>query len=334
MFLGINSDQGDKMKDRLPNKILITLDEALQILKTPHADVLVLEVVSDFYQELALQQYRNSRPGPIFAQIKTERLEVGPLWNLNSDSQLQHVLAEYELEPTTQKQILLYDNIQLVCGKAQSRFDASARLYSILFYFGFSNVAIILDPDVHPTFPDEFSAQHQEMISPRFPGFSSSETSLSQEVPSDQGRWHPKHKEHFVSYKEMDQMVAGELGPYRLLDARSAEEYAGVYTGYEYVALAGRIPTAESVINNEYQVSAKESLASVLSRLAATLEGKGIGHHDRIVWYCGTGWRASRMCALTQALGYLNVAIYDGGWNEWQLHHPEDGREAPWGIDP
>ena len=32
------------------------------------------------------------------------------------------------------------------------------------------------------------------------------------------------------------------------------------------------------------------------------------------------------MFALTLALGYTRVAIYDGGWNEWQQRHPETAR--------
>jgi 3-mercaptopyruvate sulfurtransferase SseA len=142
----------------------------------------------------------------------------------------------------------------------------------------------------------------------------------------------PKHPDHLVNYETMVQLLAGRLGPYRLLDARSAEEYAGIYTGYDYIPLAGRIPTAESVINGEYQVSATEGLEAVLARLADTLARKGIDREDRIIWYCGTGWRASRMCALTRALGYTNVAIYDGGWNEWHLRHPKDGIERPCGC--
>ena len=131
----------------------------------------------------------------------------------------------------------------------------------------------------------------------------------------------------------MVHLLAGRLGLYRLLDARSAEEYAGIFTGYDYIPLGGRIPTAESVINGDYQVSATEGLEAVLARLADTLARKGIDPKDRIIWYCGTGWRASRMCAMTRALGYTNVAIYDGGWNEWHRRHPEDGCKKPSGIE-
>ena len=315
------------------NKVLISIAEALQTISTYAPEVLVLEVVSDYYQEPALQQYRASQPVPGFAQIRTERLETGPLWNLRPDAHLQQVLAEYGLVPDTPKRILLFDNIQLACGRVQSRFDASARLFSILHYFGFSNIAIILDPAIHPGFPDEFAAQHQDVVRRLASQPIPSKARLSENDSLHRDRWIPKHPDHFVSYEIMGQLIAGKLGLYRLLDARSAEEYAGVFTGYDYIPLAGKIPTAESIINGDYQVSATENLGAVLARLAATMARKGIGHADRIVWYCGTGWRASRMCALTQALGYTNVGIYDGGWNDWHQRHPEDGTERAGGIE-
>jgi rhodanese-related sulfurtransferase len=229
---------------------------------------------------------------------------------------------------------LLFDTIKLACGQHESRFDASARLFSVLYYFGFAHVSIILDSAVHATFPDEFAAQYPHLVQRLAAQPPSTAGQRSTDGPLDEARWIPKHGDYFVSYETMGQMLSGKLGPYRLLDARSAEEYAGLFTGYSYIPLAGRSPTAESVVNGDYQVSATESLPLVLARLAATLAGKGIAPEERIVWYCGTGWRASRMCALTQAVGYANVAIYDGGWNEWHRHHPEDGVARPWGIEP
>jgi molybdopterin synthase sulfurtransferase len=324
---------GTEMMNRPAPEVLVTMSGALQILESHAPEVLVVEVVSEYYQGPSLQDQRSSHPVSGFAQVKTERLETGPLWNLESDGHLRQVLVESGLVPGSPKRILLVDNIQLACGTAQSRFDASARLLSVLYYFGFSHAAIILDPGIRPSFPDEFAARRREAIrrldSRRLP----SEPGHSQGGASAQGRWVPKHPDHLVSYETMVQLLAGRLGPYRLLDSRSAEEYAGIFTGYDYIPLAGRIPTAESVVNGDYQVSAMEGLEAVLARLADTLARKGIDQKDRIVWYCGTGWRASRMCALTRALGYRNVAIYDGGWNEWYRRHPTDGSEKPSGIE-
>jgi len=310
-------------------KVLVSMVDALRILETRAPDVLVLEVVSDDYDEPAQRQHRASQPVPGFAQIKTEQLETGPLWNLRPDADLQQLLTAYDLAPETPKHILLFDTIKLACGRLESRFDASARLLSVLHYFGFSRVSIILDAALSSTFPDEFAAQYPHLVQRL-----AAQPSSTEAQPSKQARWVPKHGDHFVSYETLAQMLAGELGPYRLMDARSAEEYAGLFTGYNYIPLAGSIPTAESIVNGDYQVSATESLPRVLARLAATLAGKGIRPETRIVWYCGTGWRASRMCALTQALGYTNAAIYDGGWNEWHRRHPEHGVERPWGIEP
>jgi thiosulfate/3-mercaptopyruvate sulfurtransferase len=314
-------------------EVLVTMSGALQILESHAPEVLVVEVLSEFYQGPSVQDHCSSHPVPGFSQFKTERLETGPLWNLESDGHLQQVLTESDLVPGSPQRILLFDNIQLACGTAQSRFDASARLLSVLYYFGFSHAAIILDPTIDPSFPDEFAARRPEVVRRLASRPLPSETEHSQRGASAPGRWVPKHPDHLLSYETMVQLLAGRLGPYRLLDARSAEEYAGIYTGYDYIPLAGRIPTAESVVNGDYQVSPTEGLDAVLARLADTLAGKGIDHGDRIVWYCGTGWRASRMWALTRALGYTNVAIYDGGWNEWYRRHPQDGSEKPSGIE-
>lgn len=331
-FAVVESMSGIAVIHQPAPEILVTLSGALQTLESYAPDVLVVEVVSEFYQGPFVQDHRRFKPLPGFVQVKTEQLETGPLWNLEPDGHLQQVLAESGLVPDSPKRILLFDNIRLACGTNQSRFDASARLLSVLYYFGFSQAAIILDPKVHPRFLDEFAARQPEVFRRLASRPLASEAGHSQGGASAQGRWVPKHRDHFVSYETMVELLAGRLGPYRLLDSRSAEEYAGIFTGYDYIPLAGRIPTAESIVNGDYQVSEAEGLEAVLARLADTLARKGIDRNDRIVWYCGTGWRASRMWALTRALGYTNVAIYDGGWNEWHRRHPQDGRKRPSGI--
>jgi len=311
-------------------QVVVTMPHALRVLESHAPDVLVVEVVSEFYQGPSAQEHRRSHPVQGFTQVRTEQLESGPLWNLQSDDHLQRVLTGSGLVLGSGKRILIFDSIQLACGPNVSRFDASARLLSVLHYFGFSHASIILDPNIHARFPDEFAVRRPEVV--RRLASRPAQTGHAQGGRSARSSWIPEQPEHFVSYKRMAQLLAGDLSPYRLLDSRSADEHAGRFTGYDYIPLAGRIPTAESIVNGDYQVSATESLEAVLARLADTLARKGIDQKERIVWYCGTGWRASRMCALTRALGYKNVAIYDGGWNEWHRRHPEDGSERPSGI--
>ncbi len=299
------------------------------------------------------------------------------MWNLKSDDKMIKVLEEYAIIPNSETRILIYDNIQISCGSVASRFDASARIYSVLRHFGIKHVSIIMDNALDEHFEDEYAANHPKTVrmmrrvvtktqkafsatdQPSAPKTSHAEYDpdlMTRSASTFQMRTQIRTKQHrtltkalcttatgeislshptplqwpedmlgqallgrgqFVSYDTMVKLVAGDLGPYRLLDARSAEEHAGHVTGYEYVTAAGRIPTSESVVNAEYQLSVDDNLADILGYLEKTLQGKDILKNDRIIWYCGTGWRAARMCVLTQFLGYRNVAIYEGGWNEW-----------------
>ena len=292
------------------NNPLISFDEAKQLLECDRSNTKLIGVVSDFYNDEVLQQYAHVKPSPSFAILKTEHLEIDQVWKLKPDHDLQAVLTSAGLTPGTKKHILLFDDIQFSCGENTTRFDASARLFAVLRYFGFSKISIILDAEVSASFTDLVASQKNDA------------TDISR--PISHTSWLPKHKNTFVKYDELRQVLSGVLGPYRLLDARSAEEFAGVATGYDYVQLAGKIPTAENIINGDYQTSRNESIEPILARLQSTLTEKNINKDDRIIWYCGTAWRASRMFALTLALGYSNVSIYDGGWNEWQGLHPED----------
>lgn len=304
-------------------KAIVSKEEAFIIIATYAPNVQILEVVSDYYADPVSLEHHQTHQVPGFFQISIDRFEEAPLWNLKPDETMITILEEYAITPDSDMKILIYDNIRINCGQSTSRFDASARLYSVLKHVGVKHVSIIMDNAINRYFKDEYAANHPEIAS-RFPAsahqISTVLSVIDPHIVSSSSSSTVKRAQ-FVSYETMVKLVAGELGSYRLLDARSVEEYAGFVTGYEYVSVAGRIPTSESVVNADYQLSIDDSLDDVLSRLETTLQGKGIYKNDRLIWYCGTGWRAARMYALTQLLEYKNVAIYEGGWNEWyQLH--------------
>ena len=300
-------------------RAVISQEEALSLITEKAPSVLILEVVSDYYADLKAIEHRQTHPIPGFFQISSDRLEEAPMWNLRQDETMIKVLEEYGIMPDSETLILLFDNIQIECGFAESRFDASARIYSVLKYFGVEDVAIIMDDELNSHFPDEYAASHPEIVRRMAESVSEPLTGWSDymlaRAPLDNGV--------FVSYETLVDFIVGDLGPYRLLDARSAEEHAGDFTGYDYIPVAGRIPTSESIVNGDYQLTEDESLTNVLSRLEDTLKSKGISKTDRLIWYCGTGWRAARMFVLSHALGYKNVGIYEGGWNEWYQRNLE-----------
>lgn len=43
----------------------------------------------------------------------------------------------------------------------------------------------------------------------------------------------------------------------------------------------------------------------------------GITPDKRVVFYCGTGWRASEAFFYAYLMGWPRLAVYDGGWYEW-----------------
>ena len=87
----------------------------------------------------------------------------------------------------------------------------------------------------------------------------------------------------------------------QLVDARSDGEYAG-----------GRIPTASSV-NWTRNLVAGFLLPE--SNLAMLYEG--LDPTKTTVTYCVSGWRGSFAWLTLTALGYEDVKLYDGSWNEW-----------------
>lgn len=86
-----------------------------------------------------------------------------------------------------------------------------------------------------------------------------------------------------------------------LVDARSPEEFA-----------AGHIPGALAV-------DWHENVAAGALRGADTLASlyPGLDRDQTIVTYCKSGMRASLTFVILRALGYPDVRLYDGSWNEW-----------------
>lgn len=102
--------------------------------------------------------------------------------------------------------------------------------------------------------------------------------------------------------------VLSQLGdpPYdmpavQLVDARSEGEYD-----------SGHIPTARSV-------NWTRNLGSGFLRSQADLEAlyAGMDPSKTTVTYCVSGWRGSFAWLTLTALGYDDVRLYDGSWNEW-----------------
>jgi thiosulfate/3-mercaptopyruvate sulfurtransferase len=100
-----------------------------------------------------------------------------------------------------------------------------------------------------------------------------------------------------------------------LVDCRTADEYAGV-TNSE-----GHIPGA---ININYEDFLTETGAfKSVEALNALVAENGITADTEVILYCKTSVRATpAFIALTNILGFENVKVYDGAYNEWVANMP------------
>ena len=115
----------------------------------------------------------------------------------------------------------------------------------------------------------------------------------------------PEIKSELIVTKEwiVDNLYNSEI---TLVDARSSAEYR-----------EGYIPGA---VNNEWS----NSLTGVYVRvwkneqqLKRLFESKGITTDKLVVVYCRTGVRAAHSYFTLRLLGYPQVTLYDGSWEEW-----------------
>lgn len=92
-----------------------------------------------------------------------------------------------------------------------------------------------------------------------------------------------------------------EMPAIQLVDARSGGEYGG-----------GHIPSARSV-------DWTRNLDGGFLRPEAELDAlyDGLVTEKSTVTYCVSGWRGSFAWLTLTALGYEDVRLYDGSWNEW-----------------
>lgn len=106
---------------------------------------------------------------------------------------------------------------------------------------------------------------------------------------------------------------------YALIDSRSMAEAIGERK-VDNVARGGHVPGA--TLMEWLQVSGAEeklSYPSNLTKVRQKLEAAGITKDKTIYTYChvGAGRGSYYYVLLKELLGYPNVRVYTGGWNEW-----------------
>ena len=97
-----------------------------------------------------------------------------------------------------------------------------------------------------------------------------------------------------------------------LLDVRRLTEYSGAEVR---AARGGRIPGATHLLWQE-NLNADWTFRSA-EEIQARHEAAGATPDQNVVTYCQSGIRAAHAAFSLRLIGYENVRMYDGSWNEW-----------------
>ena len=102
-----------------------------------------------------------------------------------------------------------------------------------------------------------------------------------------------------------------------IIDAREAESYTGANEESD-----GHIPTAVNIPWKEVETATGAFKSK--DQLAKIFTAKGVTAGKKVIVYCATGIKAAVVyTALTQVMGYKNVKLYDGAYEEWwSLYKP------------
>lgn len=100
-----------------------------------------------------------------------------------------------------------------------------------------------------------------------------------------------------------------------ILDARSAERFAGTSPEPREGLRAGHMPGAhnvpyKSVLNADGTLKSRDELHSLF-------EAAGVDPHTLAVTTCGSGITACVLALALAETGHLRTSVYDGSWAEW-----------------
>ena len=102
---------------------------------------------------------------------------------------------------------------------------------------------------------------------------------------------------------------------FRLLDTRSAEEFAGTKSAGN--RRVGHIPGAVHLDWKELLTAGEQLRLRPVPELARKFEVAGLEKGDEIVTYCQAGVRAAFAALVLTALGWPHVRVYDASMAEW-----------------
>ncbi|MDO4711245.1 MAG: rhodanese-like domain-containing protein [Peptostreptococcaceae bacterium] len=234
-------------------------------------------------------------PGAI--HVDTSSIEGEPIWNLKTPEEVEKALLDAGI--TTDTTVILY-------GPDPA---GVARVAHAYLWAGVKNVKVLnggLNAWKNAGFELEKEANEPTPV-----------TEFGVKVPA--------HPEYVLSLEETKKNLESNDN-FKLVSIRSYEEFVGNTSGYNYIDKAGEPKGAvwgkagsdayhmEDYTHEDGTYITMEEMQTLWKDLDFTTE-------NELSFYCGTGWRATIPFLIMYENGFDDISIYDGGWNEWQMHN-------------
>ena len=228
--------------------------------------------------------------------IDTNEVESEPLWNKVSDDKLKAMLAKHGIRHDTT--VILYGHDVY----------AAARVAQIMLYAGVKDVRI---------------------LDGGWKAWSAAGLPVERGMPAevkpanDFGAPLPGQPQLMVDMEQARGMLHRKDAS--LVSIRSWPEFIGETSGYSYIKPKGEIAGARwghagSDATHMEDFHNPDGTMRSAEDIAAMWKQWNILPDQHVAFYCGTGWRASETFMYARAMGWQNVAVYDGGWYEWSSH--------------
>ncbi len=225
--------------------------------------------------------------------LDTKAIESAPSWNLLPDDRLEQALLAYGIY--SKKPVVLYGRDRL----------AVSRVALALLYVGVRDVRVLWG-----------GIEAWNRV-----GYALESGDNPPRPAAAFGCKLPVHPEFIVDMEPVRALPSDKNAI--LACVRSWEEYIGQVSGYDYIQPKGRIPGSVwaplpgDEAYRDRQSQSPEMAAKLLEEIVEGWRAKGLTAEKKVVFYCGTGWRASEAFLYAYMLGWKDISIYDGGWLEW-----------------
>lgn len=229
---------------------------------------------------------------PTSVHINTDTVEPPPNWMLASDEELAKFALDYGFTK---------DDTIIVTGPDVM---ASYRVAVVLRYIGVNDVRVLNGGN------DAWVAAGYELET----------TSNAPVAGTNFGGEIPGNPDLVVTIPELKEELKSDDSV--LVDNRSWEEYIGEVSGYSYHDKKGRIPGAvygyagtTSTTLEDYRNI--DNTMRNADEIKVLWDKAGIDTNKKLIFMCGSGWRAAEVLTYANVMGYDNSALYSDGWIGW-----------------